>query len=85
MPEESAFNVAKTRTPKGEARVREKMTMSAMGTLTAIGNLEEFNEALADYGIRPGGPRYSEALSAWNESRALKPPPVQRKQQGSRS
>jgi hypothetical protein len=57
MPEKSAFNVAKTRTPKSEARARERLVMSAMDILMATGTIEEFNEALDIYGIKPGDPR----------------------------
>ena len=75
MAKKSAFGIAKTRTPKGEARLREQVTMGAMDILTAIGSLEEFNEVLeSKYGIKPGQPRYTAALSAWNEAQALKRP-----------
>lgn len=74
IPKKKAFEIAKTRTAKGEARVREQVTMRAMDMLTAIGSLEDFNEALSAYGISPGDPRYAAALSAWNEAQASKPP-----------
>jgi len=75
MAEKRAFDIAKARTAKGEARAREQATMSAMDKLAAKGTLEDFNEALSSlYGIKPGGPHYAAALSAWNEAQAQKPP-----------
>jgi hypothetical protein len=69
MRKERPFDIAKPRTPKGEARVRERVAMDAMGTLTEIGDEETFKEILNRvYGIKPGEPRYEAALRAWREA-----------------
>jgi hypothetical protein len=74
MRKERPFDIAKTRTSKGDARVREQLTMNAMDMLTAINNQEAFEELLdTNYGIKPGDPRYAAALSAWNSAQASKP------------
>ena len=71
MRVEKPFDVAKPRTPKGEARVREGVAMDAMRTLTEIGDEETFKEVLSRvYGIKPGEPRYEAALSAWRSALA---------------
>jgi hypothetical protein len=50
---------------KDEARVRERVTMDAMGMLMAIQDEEKFKEALSSlYRIMPGEPRYEAALAA---------------------
>ena len=69
MRKDRPFDVAKPRTPKGEARVRERVAMDAMRTLTEIGDEETFKEILNRvYGIKPGEPRYEAALRAWREA-----------------
>lgn len=73
MGKERPFDVAKPRTPKGEARVRERVTMDAMGILAGIHAEEEFKEALSRlYRITPGHPRYEAALKAWRDAQASK-------------
>ena len=73
MREEKPFDIAKPRTPKGEARVRERVALDAMRTLTEIGDEETFKEILNRvYGIKPGEPRYEAALSAWRAALASK-------------
>ena len=72
MRKEKPFDVAKQRTPKGEARVRERVAMDAMRTLTEIGDEETFKEALYLYGIKPGESRYDAALRAWRSAQASK-------------
>ena len=73
MRKDRPFDVAKPRTPKGEARVRERVAMDAMRTLTEIGDEETFKEILNRvYGIKPGEPRYEAAVSAWRAALASK-------------
>lgn len=73
MRKEKPFDVAKPRTPKGEARVRERVVMDAMRTLIEIGDEEAFKDILIRvYGIKPGEPRYEAALRAWREALASK-------------
>jgi hypothetical protein len=73
MGEERPFDIAKPRTPKGEARVRERVTMDAMGILMAIQEEEKFKEALYRfYRIMPGEPRYEEALAVWRQGQISK-------------
>jgi hypothetical protein len=68
MQKERPFDIARPRTPKDEARVRERVTMDAMGILMAIQDEEEFKEALTRiYSIMPGEPRYEAALAAWRQ------------------
>lgn len=65
------FEIAKHRTAKGEARVRERITMDAMGMLMAIEDEEKFKEALTSlYRLKPGEPRFEAALAAWREAQA---------------
>lgn len=71
MRKEKPFDIAKPRTPKGEARVRERVTMDAIGLLAELQDEDEFKEALNRlYGIKPGEPRYEAALNAWREVQA---------------
>ena len=73
MRKERPFEVAKPRTPKGEARVRERIALDAMRVLTEIGDEETFKDILNRvYGIKPGEPRYEAALSAWRAALASK-------------
>ena len=70
----SAFNEAKPRTPKGEARQREIKAAKAMEELVEIGDEDEYKRRLAErFGIRPGHPRYEQAVATWRELRAGKP------------
>jgi hypothetical protein len=71
MRKDKPFDIAKPRTPKGEARARERVTMDAMGILAAIQNEDEFKETLNRlYHLKPGEPRYEAALRAWREAQA---------------
>jgi hypothetical protein len=73
MQEEKPFDIAKPRTSKGEARVRERVAMDAMRTLIEIGDEETFRDVLSRvYGIKPGEPRYEAALKAWRLARTSK-------------
>jgi len=73
MRKERPFDIAKPRTPKGEARARERVTMDAMGILAEMQDEDKFKEALNRlYGIKPGEPRYEAALSAWRAVQASK-------------
>jgi hypothetical protein len=63
MRKERPFDIARPRTPKDQAKVREKATKDAMGTLLDIGDEDRFMEALRIYGIMPGEPRYERALA----------------------
>lgn len=72
MRKEKPFEVAKPRTPKGKARVRERIALDAMRTLTEIGDEETFKNALNLYGLKPGEPRYDAALRAWRLAQASK-------------
>ena len=72
MRKERPFDIAKPRSPKGEARVRERVALDAMSVLTEIGDKETFKKALLLYGIKPGESRYEAALSAWRSAQASK-------------
>ena len=73
MQKDRPFDVAKPRTPKGEARVRERVALDAMRVLTEIGAEKTFRDILNRvYGIKPGEPRYEAALRAWREALASK-------------
>jgi len=73
MRKERSFDIARPRTPKDEARVRERVTMDAMGMLMAIQDEEKFKEALSSiYRIMLGEPRYEAALAAWRQGQASK-------------
>ena len=73
MREEKPFDIAKPRTPKGEVRVRERVTMDAIGLLADLQDENEFKEVLNRlYQIKPGEPRYEAALSAWRAVQASK-------------
>jgi len=69
---EKPFDIARPRTPKDEARVRERVTMDAMGILLEIGDEESFKESLRIYGMMPGQPRYEAALTIWRETQSEK-------------
>jgi hypothetical protein len=68
MKRPSAFNEAKPRTPRGEARQRELQTMRDIEKLSNIRDEEEYKLSLAElYGIVPGHPRYEKAMAIWRE------------------
>ncbi len=73
MRKERPFDIAKPRTSKGEARVRERLTINAMSDLIEIGDDDAFKEVLSRvYGIKPGEPRYEAVLTAWRSAQASK-------------
>ena len=68
MKKPNAFNEAKPRTPKGEARQREVKAMKAMEDLSNLDDEGEYKRILAEiYGIVPGHPRYDKAMATWRE------------------
>jgi len=68
MDKPSAFNEAKPRTPKAEARQRENRVMKAMAELSELADEAEYQRILAEiYGIVPGHPRYEKAMTTWRE------------------
>jgi hypothetical protein len=68
MKKPPAFNVAKPRTPRGEARQREIKAMKAMEELSNLGDEGEYRQILAEeYGIVPGHPKYEKAMATWRE------------------
>jgi hypothetical protein len=70
----SAFNEAKPRTPKGEARQREVQMMKDIERLVNLKDEEEFKSSLAElYGIVPGHPRYEKAMAIWRKLQREKP------------
>lgn len=70
MKKTSAFQEAKPRTPKGEARNRERKIMDAMADLLDLDDKETFKRLLAEeFGIKPGNPRYQKAMATWAEIR----------------
>jgi len=70
MKKTSAFQEAKPRTPKGEARQRERKIMEAMSDLLDLDDEENFKRELSErFGIKPGNPRYQQALATWAEIR----------------
>ena len=70
MKKRIAFNEAKPRTPKGEARQREVKVMRAMEELVEIADEDEFKRRLAErFGILPGDPRYQKAIATWRDLR----------------
>jgi hypothetical protein len=69
MAEERPFNFAKPRTPKGEARVREKIMLEKMSSLLSESTEESFKEKLEiAFGIRPGSPQFDAVLKAWRDA-----------------
>jgi hypothetical protein len=70
MKRTSAFQEAKPRTPKGEARNRERKIMDAMADLLELDDEETYKRILAEeFGIKPGNPRYQKAMATWAEIR----------------
>ncbi len=69
MREERPFEVAKTRTPKGAARAREKIIMAKMAELLKESTEASFKEKLENsFGIKPGSPQFDAALKAWRSA-----------------
>ena len=64
------FDQARPRTPKGEAKLRERIVMDEMRALTAVADEAKFKELLASYGLKPEQPEYAAALAAWREAQA---------------
>jgi hypothetical protein len=74
MKKTPAFNEAKPRAPKDEARQREIKAMRAMEELVDLGDEDEYKRRLAErFGILPGHPRYQKAMATWRELRRGKP------------
>jgi hypothetical protein len=74
MRKPSAFNEAKPRTPKGEARQREVKALKLMQELSDICDENEFKNILAErFGIVPGHPQYENAMATWKEVQRGKP------------
>lgn len=70
MKKPHAFDEAKPRTPKSEARQREAQAARDIEKLSAIDDEEEFKSSLAElFGITPGHPRYEKALAIWRDLR----------------
>jgi hypothetical protein len=70
MKKPSPFQEAKPRTPKAEARSRERKIMDAMADLLELDDEEAYKRVLAEkFGIKPGNPRYQRAMATWAEIR----------------
>ena len=70
MKKTSAFQEAKARTGKGEARERERKIMDAMADLLDLDDEETFKRELEGrFGVKPGSPRYQKAMAIWFEMR----------------
>jgi hypothetical protein len=70
MKKTSVFQEARLRTPKGEARERERKIMDAMADLLDLDDEETYKRVLAEkFGIKPGNPRYQQAMATWAEIR----------------
>ena len=70
MKKPSPFNQAMPRTPKDEARQREKKIMRAMEELVEIADEDEYKRRLAErFDIQPGHPRFEKALATWKALR----------------
>jgi len=68
MKKPHAFDGAKPRTPKGEARQREIKAMRAMEELSNLDDEGDYRQVLAEeYGIVPGHPKYEKAMATWRE------------------
>lgn len=73
MKKTSVFQEAKPRTPKAEARERERKIMDAMADLLDLDDEETFKRILAEkFGIKPGNPRYQKAIATWGEIRRVR-------------
>jgi hypothetical protein len=74
MKKISAFHEAKPRTPKGEARKREAEAMRKMDELADLGDEAEYKSLLEElFGIKPGHPRYQNAMATWAEIQRGRP------------
>lgn len=72
MKKPSAFQEAKPRTPRGEARQREMKAMKAMEELLNLDEEEAFKQNLFEkYCIVPGSPRYNRIMAIWREQRGM--------------
>jgi hypothetical protein len=70
MKKPSAFREAQPRTPKGEARSRERKIMDAIADLVELDDEKTYKRVLAEkFGIKPGNPRYQKAMATWAEIR----------------
>jgi hypothetical protein len=70
MKKPLAFHEAKPRTSKAEERKRERKTIDAMADLLDLDDEETFKRILAEkFEIKPGNPRYQQALATWAEIR----------------
>ncbi|HXZ39702.1 MAG TPA: hypothetical protein VEG68_03100 [Terriglobales bacterium] len=68
--EGKAFEIAKPRTPRGEARRREQELMNRLAKLMEIDDEQTFEEGLqSDFGITPDDPRYEEIKRVWRDAR----------------
>jgi hypothetical protein len=71
VQEKKPFAVAKPRTPKGEARAREKVMIEKMRALLSESTEESFKEKLElAFGIKPGTQQSNDALEAWRSASA---------------
>jgi len=70
MKKISAFQEVRPRTTKGEARKREQKVMDAMADLLDLDDEETYKRVLSEkFGIKPGNPRYQQAMATWAEIR----------------
>ena len=69
MGKERPFDIAKQRTSKGEARLREKIMKEKLAALLAEAGEESFKKNLEiAFDIKPGSPQFDAALKAWREA-----------------
>lgn len=74
MKKPSAFNEAKPRTPKSEARQRETKALKLIQELIDICDEDAYKNILAKrFGIVPGHPRYERAMATWREAQRGRP------------
>jgi len=74
MKKPSAFNEVKPRTPKGEARQRERNVTREIEDLLQLDDEEDFRKRLAEsYGITPGSVKYDQIIAVWREYQRGKP------------
>jgi len=68
MKKPSAFNEAKPRTQRGEARRREISAARAIEDLLHLEDENAFRQRVTeDYGIAPEDPKYGQILAIWRE------------------
>ena len=66
MREERPFDIAKHRTPRGQAKLRERMMLEKMSALLSESTEGSFAEKLEiAFGIKPGSQQFKEALKLW--------------------